>query len=788
MSIYEESLEYHSKGRKGKLEVVPSKAMATQHDLALAYSPGVAEPCRLIEKNEDLIYEYTAKGNLVAVITNGTAVLGLGNIGPYASKPVMEGKAVLFKKFADIDVFDIELNAASPDDVIKAVEMLEPTFGAINLEDIKAPECFYIESELKKRLKIPVFHDDQHGTAIICGAALINALEIVRKPIAKAKCVFIGGGAACISSAKMFLQLGIQAENLIMTDLDGVIYEGRTKGMNPYKQEFARKTTLRSLDEAIEGADVVVGLSGKGALSAQMIAKMAVDPIIFAMANPEPEILPKEVFAVRKDAIMATGRSDYPNQVNNILGFPFIFRGALDVRATTINEEMKMAAVHAIASLARQEIPEAVTRAYGGQQFRFGREYLIPKPFDQRILLWVAPAVAEAAMKSGVAKKKIDIEAYRESLGSLLGSTYTFMRSVKTEVRASATTNKFCRIVFPEGGHPTILRAAHILQTEGIAEPILLGNREQILASMKQLEITNNFRDVQIIEPSSSKRIEAYAEHLAKLRSRKGMTLNRAKKLIQQSNYFGPMMVEMGDADGVLNGVSQSYQESIRPAIQSVGVMENSRLVGVYLVILKNRRLWFADTTINVNPTVEQLSEIAIQTANFASQFMIEPPRIAMLSFSNFGSSDHAQAKKIRSTVELIRKLKPGLLVDGEMQADTALNPEISENNFPFNQIPGNANILIFPDLASANIAYKLTSQLANAEMIGPILLGLKKPVFVLAQDSSVMEVVNMATLAVANITRFNSTKTEPIRVEERKQALSSRTNGISNKTKERPA
>jgi len=591
MSIYEESLEYHSKGRKGKLEVVPSKAMATQHDLALAYSPGVAEPCRLIEKNEDLIYEYTAKGNLVAVITNGTAVLGLGNIGPYASKPVMEGKAVLFKKFADIDVFDIELNAASPDDVIKAVEMLEPTFGAINLEDIKAPECFYIESELKKRLKIPVFHDDQHGTAIICGAALINALEIVRKPIAKAKCVFIGGGAACISSAKMFLQLGIQAENLIMTDLDGVIYEGRTKGMNPYKQEFARKTTLRSLDEAIEGADVVVGLSGKGALSAQMIAKMAVDPIIFAMANPEPEILPKEVFAVRKDAIMATGRSDYPNQVNNILGFPFIFRGALDVRATTINEEMKMAAVHAIASLARQEIPEAVTRAYGGQQFRFGREYLIPKPFDQRILLWVAPAVAEAAMKSGVAKKKIDIEAYRESLGSLLGSTYTFMRSVKTEVRASATTNKFCRIVFPEGGHPTILRAAHILQTEGIAEPILLGNREQILASMKQLEITNNFRDVQIIEPSSSKRIEAYAEHLAKLRSRKGMTLNRAKKLIQQSNYFGPMMVEMGDADGVLNGVSQSYQESIRPAIQSVGVMENSRLVGVYSHTQKQKAL-----------------------------------------------------------------------------------------------------------------------------------------------------------------------------------------------------
>ena len=489
MSLYKEALEYHSTGRKGKIEVIPSKSVFTQHDLSLAYSPGVAEPCRMIAEKEDLVYEYTARGNLVAVISNGTAVLGLGNIGPLAAKPVMEGKAVLFKKFADIDVFDIELNVSNPDDVIRVCQALEPTFGGINLEDIKAPECFQIEEELKRRLKIPVFHDDQHGTAIICGAAFLNALEVVGKQIENAKCVFVGGGAACISSARMFLQLGVRSENLIMTDLEGVIYEGRTAGMNSYKQAFARNTRLRTLQEALDGADAVVGLSAKGALSGESLRKMARDPIVFAMANPDPEVLPEEVFAVRRDAIMATGRSDYPNQVNNVLGFPFIFRGALDVRATAINEEMKLAAVHAIAQLAKQEVPESVVHAYDGQRFHFGREYLIPKPFDQRALLWVAPAVAEAAMKSGVARKNIDLIKYRESLESLLGASYTFMRNVKNKLKDSPTGSRPYRLVFPEGDHPTILRAAQILRAEKIAEPVLLGDSAQIHRRIEELDL-----------------------------------------------------------------------------------------------------------------------------------------------------------------------------------------------------------------------------------------------------------------------------------------------------------
>jgi malate dehydrogenase (oxaloacetate-decarboxylating)(NADP+) len=752
MSIYKESLEYHSKGRKGKIEVISSKSVSTQYDLSLAYSPGVAEPCRMIAEKEELSYEYTARGNLVAVVSNGTAVLGLGNIGPHAAKPVMEGKAILFKKFADIDVFDIELNAPNPDDVIRACEMLEPTFGGVNLEDIKAPECFYIEEELKKRLRIPVFHDDQHGTAIICGAALLNALEIVGKQSDQVKCVFVGGGAACISSAKMFLQLGVLNENLIMTDLDGVIYQGRTKGMNPYKEAFARQTDLRTLEEALVGADVVVGLSAKGAFSAEMIRKMAPNPIIFAMANPDPEVTPEEVLTVRKDAIMATGRSDYPNQVNNVLGFPFIFRGALDSMATMINEEMKIAAVRAIAQLAKQEVPENVIRAYGGQQFRFGRDYIIPKPFDQRALLWVAPAVAEAAMLSGVARKQLNLVHYREELESLLGATYTFMRRVKSRLKTSPTQSQICRMVFPEGEHPTILRAAQILREEKIAEPILLGNEQRIREQIRELDLEKALKGIQITQPSKSDRIDAYGAHFEKCRARKGITPHQAREFIQRSNYFGPMMVEMGDADAVLNGVSQGYPETIRPAIQTVGVVPGSRLVGVYLAILKNRILWFADTTVNIDPTAEELSDIAIQTARFASQFMIDAPRIAMVSFSNFGTNNHQNVKKVQTATELIRKSQPTLIVDGEMQVDTALCPEISANSFPFNQVPGNANILIFPDLQSANIAYKLVGSLSEAEMIGPILLGMKKPVYVLSQNSSVTEVVNMATLIATDI------------------------------------
>lgn len=752
MTIYKESLDYHSSGRKGKIEVIPCKPVSTQHDLSLAYSPGVAEPCRMIAENEESVYEYTARGNLVAVVTNGTAVLGLGNIGPLASKPVMEGKAVLFKKFADIDVFDIELNAPNPDDVIRACEMLEPTFGGINLEDIKAPECFYIEEELKKRLKIPVFHDDQHGTAIICGAAFLNALEIIDKKIDEVKCVFVGGGAACISSAKMFLQLGVRKENLIVTDLDGVIYEGRKEGMNAFKQSFARVTPLRTLTEALVGADAVVGLSAKGAITPGMIEKMARDPIVFAMANPDPEVLPEEVLKLRPDAIMATGRSDYPNQVNNVLCFPFIFRGALDVRATIINEEMKMAAVLAIATLAKQSVPENVVRAYGGKQFRFGRDYLIPKPFDQRALLWVAPAVAAAAIQSGVAKKEIDLKKYRDWLETRLGSSYTFMRTVKNRLEAKGKSAPRYRLVFPEGEHLSILKAAHILCEENIAEPILLGDEKLIRQRIKDLELSKTLGNVCIIQPSKSARIEEYATLLFEKRKRKGITLVQARELAQRTHYYGPLMVECGEADGVLNGVSQSYPETIRPAIHAIGVSPNSRLVGVYLMLLSKRILWFADTTVNINPSAEELSEIAVQTAQFASQFMVEVPKIAMLSFSNFGSNGHPFAEKVRRATEIIHKAHPDWIVDGEMQADTALKPEISASSFPFNRVPGDANILIFPDLQSANIAYKLVGQLQEAEIIGPILLGMKKPVYVLSQNSSVSEISNMATLAAMDI------------------------------------
>jgi malate dehydrogenase (oxaloacetate-decarboxylating)(NADP+) len=522
--------------------------------------------------------------------------------------------------------------------------------------------------------------------------------------------------------------------------------------MNPFKEAFARSTEFRTLAQALDGADAVVGLSAKGAFSAAMIGKMARDPIVFAMANPDPEVLPEEVLRVRKDAIMATGRSDYPNQVNNVLCFPFIFRGALDVRATTINEEMKLAAVRALADLAKQEVPENVVRAYGGQRFHFGRDYLLPKPFDQRALLWVAPAVAEAAMKSGVAGLKLDLERYRESLEGLLGASYTFMRSVKNRIRNTSGDPTLCRVVFPEGENATILRAAQILRDEKIAEPILLGNEVRIRELLRELDCGVTLNDVQIIEPSQSERVGAYAGHLEKRRDRKGMTLHEAKTLMRTPNYFGPSMVEMGDADAVLNGVSQSYSDTLRPAIQAIGVHVGSRLVGLHLVLLKKRILWIADTTVNIDPSAEELSDIAIQTAQFASRFMADIPRIAMLSFSNFGSNEHPNAKKVRRATELIRDARPDLIVDGEMQADTALSPEVSSNSFPFNRVPGDANILIFPDLQSANIAYKLIGKLAEAEMIGPILLGMEKPAYILAQNSSVTEVVNMATLAVMEI------------------------------------
>jgi malate dehydrogenase (oxaloacetate-decarboxylating)(NADP+) len=752
MSIYEESLEYHSRGRKGKIEVVPSKPVSTQHDLSLAYSPGVAEPCRMIAEQEDLVYEYTAKGNLVAVVSNGTAVLGLGDIGPSAAKPVMEGKGILFKKFADIDVFDIELNAKDPNDVIRACEMLEPTFGGINLEDIKAPECFYIEEELKKRLKIPVFHDDQHGTAVISAAAFINALEILGKKIENVRVVFCGGGAAAIACANLYLVLGVRRENIIMCDSKGVIYKGRKEGMNPYKERYAVETDKRTIAQALEGADAFVGVSVKDGISVEMVKKMAKDPIVFAMANPDPEVLPEEVMKARPDAIMATGRSDYPNQVNNVLGFPFIFRGALDTGATSINEEMKMAAVKALARLAKEDVPESVSRAYGGVKFKFGREYLIPKPFDRRVLLWVAPAVAEAAMTSGVARKKFDIPQYTDRLETLLGSTYTIMRGIKKRVQGGAQSGQLATIVLPEGEHSKILKSAHMMREDQIAEPILLGNPEVILAKIKTLGLEEHLKGVKIIRPSNSEMMDSYSQRFYEKRQRKGITLSLARAQMRQNNYFGAMMVEMGHADGLLSGVSQSYPETIKPAIQCIGAKPGSRLAGIYMMIFKKRVLWFADTTVNIDPTAEELADIAIQTAALAQSFMVQEPKVAMLSFSNFGSNTHPAAQKVHRATEIIKKRAPTLIVDGEMQADTAVTPEISAESYLFNKVAGDANVLIFPDLQSGNIAYKLMARLGNAEAIGPILVGMNKPVFVLQQNSDVNDVVNMAAITAMEI------------------------------------
>ncbi len=752
MNLYKEALEYHSRGRKGKIEVIPTKPVSTQQDLSLAYSPGVAEPCRMIAEKDELTYEYTAKGNLVAVLTNGTAVLGLGDIGPHAAKPVMEGKGVLFKKFADIDVFDIELNAKNQDDVVRACEMLEPTFGGINLEDIKAPECFYIEEELKKRLKIPVFHDDQHGTAVISGAAFLNALEIVGKDIKKVRVVFCGGGAAAIACANLYINLGVKRENICMADSKGVIYKGRKEGMNPYKERFAVDTPKRTVGEALEGADAFVGVSVKDGITVDMVKKMAKDPIIFAMANPDPEVTPEQVLKVRPDAIMATGRSDYPNQVNNVLGFPFIFRGALDTMATAINEEMKMAAVKALAQLAKEDVPESVSRAYAGQQFKYGRDYLIPKPFDRRVLLWVAPAVAEAAMKSGVARKKIDIAQYRERLETMLGSTYTVMRGIKRQVISGTERGGRYSIVFPEGENPKILKAAHVIREEGIAEPILLGDSAKITKLSQELGVDSGLAGVKIIRPSHSPDLEKYAQLFLEKRARKGVTLPLARTQMKNSNYFGSMMVEAGDADGLLSGISQSYPETIRPAIQAIGVKPGAILAGLYMMIFKRRVYWFADTTVNIDPTAEDLADIAIQTAEFARTFMSDEPRVAMISFSNFGSNIHPNALKIKRATEIVKSRKPNMVIDGEMQADTAVTPELSSTSFPFNRVPGNANILIFPNLEAGNVAYKLISRLGGAEAIGPILVGMNKPISVLQHNSDVNDVVNMAAITAMEI------------------------------------
>ena len=748
MSKKTAALEYHSTGRKGKIEVIATKPCQTAQDLSLAYSPGVAEPCLAIEQTPEDAYQYTAKGNLVAVVSNGTAVLGLGNIGALAGKPVMEGKGVLFKRFADVDVFDIELNSEDPDEIIRAVQMLEPTFGGINLEDIKAPECFYIEEELKKTMNIPVFHDDQHGTAIISAAGLINALELVGKKIEEVRLVVNGAGAAAIACANLVVSLGLKRENLTMCDTKGIIYQGRTEGMNKYKERFAVDTPLRTLEEAAVGCDVMFGLSSKGAFTPEMVRTMAVNPIIFAMANPDPEITPEEALKVRGDVLVATGRSDYPNQVNNVLGFPFIFRGALDVRATPINEEIKIAAVFALAELAREECPDSVCRAYGNVKFTFGRDYIIPKPFDPRALLRVAPAIAKAAMDSGVARQPIaDMDKYVEALESLQGKAKETLRMIINKAKCDPKS-----IVFPEGENEKILRAAQVLVEQGIARPILLGNEAKIRSTLEELGIDLN-GGVTIIDPASSEKSEAYAAELFQLRQRKGLTLSESRRLMTRKSrtHYGCMMVRQGDADTLLAGIDANYAETIRPALQVIGKQEGlSSVHGLYMMVFKKGIYFLADTTVRTDPNALELAETAILAAEKARMLEIEPS-VAMLSMSNFGSVRHPQADRVRSAVEIVKQKEPGLAIDGEMQADTAVVTEILQSSFPFTVLKQAANILIFPDLTSGNICYKLLHKLGGAEAIGPILMGMNKPVHILQRGDDVMDIVNMAAIAVVD-------------------------------------
>jgi malate dehydrogenase (oxaloacetate-decarboxylating)(NADP+) len=743
-TLREEALEYHQGERPGKTEVVPTKPTATQRDLSLAYTPGVAKPCLEIARNPGDVYKYTNKGNLVAVISNGTAVLGLGNIGPAAGKPVMEGKAVLFKRFADIDVFDLEVDTRDTEVFIQTVKALEPTFGGINLEDIASPECFEIEERLKKEMNIPVFHDDQHGTAIISAAALKNALEVAGKRIEDVKIVFSGAGAAAMACLRLYLKMGLRKENVILTDRKGVVYNGRAEDMAPYKEEFAVDTPKRKLAEAMEGADVFVGLSVGGIVTQDMVRAMAPNPIVFAMANPDPEIPYDEAVAARPDVIMATGRSDFPNQVNNVLGFPFIFRGALDCRATIINDEMKLAASEALAHLAKEDVPDSVLRAYGMERFSFGREYLIPKPFDYRVLLNVPVAVARAAAETGVAQQPIaDYDAYRRRLEALLGRSRGVMHLIFDRAKRDPK-----RIVFPEGDQEKIIRAAKILIDEKMAHPILLTRHDDVAPLLQKHGIDPS--KLTIIDIEKSPKNEQYTERFAELRRRHGITVADARRILSSRNYFAMMMIDAGDADGVISGLRAYYPATIRPALQILktrpGVKSAS---GAYLLMFKGgRMLVLADTTVNIDPTAEQLVEIAEQTAETARRFNIEP-RIAMVSFSNFGSTRDTKTEKVRDAVRLLKERRPDLIVEGEMQADTAVVPDIARQDYPWSAIQGDANVLVFPNLDAANAAYKLLWRLANAEVIGPILQGLARPVHVLQRGVDVNDIVNMAAMAV---------------------------------------
>lgn len=745
----QDALDYHSQGRPGKIEVIPTKPYSTQRDLTLAYSPGVAEPCLEIEKNPEDAYKYTAKGNLVAVISNGTAVLGLGDIGALASKPVMEGKGLLFKIFADIDVFDIEVDAKNIDEFVNTVKNIAPTFGGINLEDIKAPECFEIERRLKEELNIPLMHDDQHGTAIISSAGLLNAVELSGKKMEDVKLVINGAGASANSCAKMYIAVGVKKENITMLDSKGVIHKGR-KDLDQYKSFFASENTkINTLEEAIKGADVFVGLSKGNILSQDMVRSMAPNCIVFALANPTPEISYEEAIASRPDIIMATGRSDHPNQVNNVLGFPFIFRGALDVRATSINEEMKLAAALAIARLAKEPVPDYVNLAYGSKNLSFGKDYIIPKPIDNRLISGVSSAVAKAAIDSGVAKHVIsDWDAYANELDNRLGKNNKLMRSVANKAKSNPK-----RVVFTEADTYKILKAAQVAKDEGIAKPILLGNKEKILSLIEEHGL--DMGNIPIIDtwlPEEEERRNEFGDLLWKKRQRRGLTQYDARKLMRDRNYFGASMVELGLADAMISGLTRKYGAPIKPALDIIGVQEGvSRVAGLYIMVTKRGPYFFADTTMNADPTAQQLADIAALTASTVKQFNITP-KIAMLSYSNFGSAEGEVPRKVSEAVKILHNNYPGLIVDGDIQANFAVNNELLKEQFPFsNLVDRDVNTFIFPNLAAGNIAYKLMQELGGAEAIGPVLMGLKKPVHVLQLGSSVREIVNMITIAVVD-------------------------------------
>jgi malate dehydrogenase (oxaloacetate-decarboxylating)(NADP+) len=739
----QEALDYHSQGRPGKIQVSPTKPFKDQRDLSLAYTPGVAEPCLEIAKRPEDAYAYTAKGNLVAVVTNGTAVLGLGNIGPLAGKPVMEGKGILFKSFADIDVFDLEVASENPEDVIRFCQMLEPTVGGINLEDIRSPDCFHIEQKLRETLSIPVFHDDQHGTAIISGAALLNALEVVGKDIAQVRVVFSGAGAAAIATAEHYVKLGVKRDHIVMCDHKGVISKERPD-LDQYKGRFASDTKARVITDALKDADVFVGLSVGGIITGDMLKGMAKQPIIFALANPTPEIMPDEAKQARPDAIVATGRSDFPNQVNNVLGFPFIFRGALDVRAKKVNDEMEMAATRALAALAKEEVPDAVMRAYGGERLRFGPDYLIPKPFDPRVLLWVAPAVAWAAVASGVAGKMIDVEEYRAELEARLGRARQVMRGLMTRAQQDPQ-----RIVFPEGEEPRILRAARILADEGMARPILLGDPDVIRRLADDAGVT--LEDIELANPRTAPDRESVAQELWQRRQRRGISLREARARVLDPMYYGLLMLRGGRADALVAGEDMYYPDAIRPALEVIGAEPGRKHVsGIYMMIFRQQTFFFADTTVNIDPDAETLAEIASATASFVSRLGVEP-RVAMLSFSNFGSVKHPAADKVQRAVALLHAREPELQVDGEMQADTAVVERILTKTYPFSKLRSAANVLIFPSLDAANIAYKLLDRLGEAQAIGPIVVGMDRPVHVLQRGSEVPEIVNMAVIAAVD-------------------------------------